>query len=517
MLTKNNGLTALLRAHAGRVYSVSTASLVAMTCVYSCATLVKANPLNPNSDAAAFVEQQVNQQQTMINTLADNMWHWAETRFEEQKSSQAMQDILIEHGFEVDVGVADMPTAFVARYRLGTASKHLSSASQVTGPVIAILAEMDALPGLSQGAVPHQSPIAGKAAGHACGHHLFGAGSLAAAIAVKNWLVLNKVNGEIRLYGTPAEEGGSGKVYMVREGLFNDVDAVLHWHPGGQNTTQPMTTLANKTAKFRFYGIASHAAAAPERGRSALDAVEAMNYMVNMMREHVPSDTRIHYVITNGGVAPNIVPEFAEVYYYLRTPTASNLPELWERLEQTAQAAALGTQTKVDWEIMSGVWSTLPNATLAKVTFDAMQRFGGIEYSPKEQTFAEELRPTLNKRAINQVGNEQIIQPFADKIYHATASTDVGDISWNVPTAGFVAATWVPGTAPHTWQAVAAGGMSIGHKGMHLASKTLALSAIQLFQQPALIEKAKIEWKTRVGNVKYQSQIGDRAPAITPK
>ncbi|ABG40040.1 amidohydrolase [Paraglaciecola sp. T6c] len=489
--------------------------LLATSYIYSSATLAAVNPLDPNGDAATFVEQQINQQQAMSNTLADNMWQWAETRFHEQKSSQAMQDILIEHGFEVDVGVAGMPTAFVARYRSDSASKHQRSASQ--GPVIAILAEMDALPGLSQGAVPHQAPIAGKAAGHACGHHLFGAGSLAAAIAVKNWLVLNKISGEIRLYGTPAEEGGSGKVYMVREGLFNDVDSVLHWHPGGQNTTQPMTTLANKTAKFRFHGIASHAAAAPERGRSALDAVEAMNYMVNMMREHVPSNTRIHYVITSGGEAPNIVPEFAEVYYFLRTPSAGELPELWQRLEQTAQAAALGTQTKVDWEIMSGVWSTLPNATLAKVTFDAMQRFGGITYSPKEQAFAEELRPTLSKRALNQVGNEQIIQPYTDDIYHATASTDVGDISWNVPTAGFVAATWVPGTAPHTWQAVAAGGMSIGHKGMHLASKTLALSAIRLFQQPALIEKAKAEWKTRVGNVRYQSQIGERAPAITPK
>jgi aminobenzoyl-glutamate utilization protein B len=228
----------------------------------------------------------------------------------------------------------------------------------------------------------------------------------------------------------------------------------------------------------------------------------------------VPSDTRIHYVITHGGGAPNVVPEFAEVYYYMRTPSAADLPALWARLEKTAQAAALGTETTVDWEIMSGVWSTLPNATLAKVTHEAMQAFGGIEYSQKEQEFADKIRPTLSKRAVRQIGNEQKIMPFTDDIYHATASTDVGDISWNVPTTGFVTATWVPGTAPHSWQAVAAGGMSIGYKGMQLASKTLALSAIRLFEQPQLIQEAKTEWRKHVGNVQYQSQIGNRTPAL---
>ncbi|GAC31547.1 aminobenzoyl-glutamate utilization protein B [Paraglaciecola polaris LMG 21857] len=452
--------------------------------------------------SGSYVAQDVTRHQALSNELAQNLWDWAETRFHEKKSSHAMQVILAEQGFKVDVGVADMPTAFVASY------------GSKDGPVIAILAEMDALPGLSQQAQPYKQSIDGKEAGHACGHHLFGAGSLAAALTVKNWLQQNNIQGQIRLYGTPAEEGGSGKVYMVREGLFSDVDTVLHWHPGGQNTTQPMSTLANKTAKFRFHGIASHAAAAPEQGRSALDAVEAMNYMVNMMREHVPADTRIHYIITHGGDAPNIVPEFAEVYYYLRTPSAADLPALWSRLEKTAQAAAMGTETQVDWEIMSGVWSTLPNATLAKVAHDAMDTFGGIKYSPQEQAFADVLRTTLSKRAVKQIGNEQNIMPYTDDIYHSTASTDVGDISWNVPTAGFVTATWVPGTAPHSWQAVAAGGMSIGYKGMHLASKTLALSAIRLFEQPDLIQQAKTEWRGRVGDVQYQSQIGDRSPIL---
>lgn len=491
MLRKNKQLNTVKHAPLW-----SRISIVAALCFSTWANLAAAQT------DSTFVEKDVTGHQALSRGLAQNMWDWAETRFHEQKSSQAMRKILIEQGFTVEVGVAGMPTAFVATY------------GSDDGPVIGILAEMDALPGLSQQAVPHKQAIEGKEAGHACGHHLFGAGSLSAALTVKNWLQQNNVKGQIRLYGTPAEEGGSGKVYMVRDGLFNDVDTVLHWHPGGQNTTQPMSTLANKTAKFRFHGIASHAAAAPERGRSALDAVEAMNYMVNMMREHVPSDTRIHYIITNGGSAPNVVPEFAEVYYYMRTPSAADLPALWSRLEKTAQAAALGTETTVDWEIMSGVWSTLPNATLAKVTHDAMRTFGGINYSPEEQKFADEIRPTLSKRALKQIGNEQKIAAFTDDIYHATASTDVGDISWNVPTAGFVTATWVPGTAPHSWQAVATGGMSIGYKGMQLASKTLALSAIRLFEQPELIQKAKIEWRERVGNVQYQSQIGDRSPAL---
>ncbi|WP_416304964.1 amidohydrolase [Neptunicella sp. SCSIO 80796] len=457
-------------------------------------------PLLAQSDAD-YVAQFVQQHQTRNIELAQNMWNWAEVRFHEDKSSQAMQQMLSAQGFTVHAGVAGMPTAFVASY--GS-----------TGPVIGILAEMDALPGLSQQATPQQQAIEGKQAGHACGHHLFGAGSVAAAITVKNWLEQNKINGQVRLYGTPAEEGGSGKVYMVRDGLFKDVDIVLHWHAGDRNNAQAMTTLANKTAKFRFHGIASHAAAAPELGRSALDAVEAMDYMVNMMREHVPSETRIHYVITNGGSVPNVVPEFAEVYYYLRTPSAADLPELWTRLEKTAQAAALGTGTTVEQEIMSGVWSVLPNSTLAKVTYDSMQHYGGLNYTSEEKQFADKIRPSLSKRAQKRIGAEQQIDPWTDEIYASSASTDVGDVSWNVPTVGFVTATWVPGTPPHSWQAVAAGGMSIGYKGMQLAIKTLALSAITLYQQPQLIEAAKQEWLQRKGDVQYQSQIGDRQPAL---
>ncbi len=453
------------------------------------------------ADDKAIVDGYFKELKAPAVNIAEHLWDWAETGFHEEKSSELMQQTLKDAGFTVQSGVAGMPTAFIASY--GN-----------TGPVIGILAEMDALPGLSQDAVPEHSPIEGKQAGHACGHHLFAGGSVTAAMAVKRWLEETGTPGQIRLYGTPAEEGGSGKVYMVREGLFKDVDTVFHWHAGPVNTADASSSLANKTAKFRFKGIAAHAAAMPERGRSALDAVEAMDYMVNMMREHVPSDTRIHYVITNGGQAPNVVPEFAEVYYYMRTPRAADLDELWTRLENTAKAAALGTGTEASWEIVSGVWDILPNVTLAKVMHDSMSEFGGIQYSADEQKFADEIRPTLGKQAQKMVGMEKMILPFSDEVKAGIASSDVGDVSWNVPTAGVLTATWVPGTAFHSWQAVASGGTSIGHKGMILAAETIALSAIKLYEDPALIEKAKEEFGQRKGDVEYYPQLGDRSPAL---
>ena len=265
--------------------------------------------------------------------IARTLWEYAEVGYQEQKSSALLQSVLAEEGFAIEAGVAGIPTAFVASYG-------------DTGPVIAILAEFDALPGINQDAVPMRSPIEGKGAGHACGHNLFGAGSVGAAIAVKHWLDETGSPGTIRLYGTPAEEGGSGKVYMVREGLFDDVDIALHWHAADENSAAAQTTLANRSAKFRFHGVSAHAAGAPEKARSALDGVEAFNHMVNMMREHVPQETRIHYVITAGGLAPNVVPDFAEVFYYVRNPEAAMVSEIWERLEQAALGAAQGTGTE---------------------------------------------------------------------------------------------------------------------------------------------------------------------------
>ena len=259
--------------------------------------------------------------------LARTIWEYAEVGYQETKSSGLLQQTLDGEGFSIEAGVAGIPTAFVASYGSGE-------------PVIAILAEYDALPGINQDALPTRLLIDEKTAGHACGHNLFAAGSIGAAIAIKHWLEETGASGTLRILGTPAEEGGSGKVYMVRDGLFDGVDIALHWHAGDRNSAAATTTLANRSAKFRFRGISAHAAAAPDKARSALDGVEAFNHMINLMREHVPQETRIHYVITSGGIAPNVVPDFAEVFYYVRHPEATMVNEIWARLETAAKGAA---------------------------------------------------------------------------------------------------------------------------------------------------------------------------------
>lgn len=430
---------------------------------------------------------------------AKQIWTYAEVGFQEYKSSELLQQTLKDAGFTVTNNVAGMPTAFVATFGGGK-------------PVIGILGEFDALPGVAQEAVPELKPIPGQVAGHACGHHLFGVASSAAALAVKEWLVANKRQGTVRFYGTPAEEGGSGKVYMVREGLFKDVDIVLHWHPSMANSASYGSSLANKTGKFRFYGVASHAAASPERGRSALDAVEAMDVMVNMLREHVPQETRIHYVITRGGEAPNVVPAFAEVYYYVRNPRRDNVKTIWERIEKAAQGAAMGTETRVEVEVTGGVHELLGNETLAKVMDANLRTVGGYTYTPEERAFAEKIQRTFTGQ-VPTLESTNIIGPLRQ--YDGSASTDVGDVSWVVPTVGLGTATWVPGTSAHSWQAVAAGGTTIGYKGMMMAAKAIALTAVDLFTTPATIDAAWKEFKTKTGpEFKYEALIGDRKPAL---
>ncbi|WP_177225812.1 amidohydrolase [Arsenicibacter rosenii] len=438
-------------------------------------------------------------------TIAHQIWDWAEVGYQEYKSSNLLQDELKKEGFTVQAGVAEIPTAFVATYGSGK-------------PVIAILAEYDALPGINQDASPERKPVEGKKAGHACGHHLFGTGSSAAAIAVKNWMQKTGQKGTIRLYGTPAEEGGSGKVYMVRAGLFSDVDVVLHWHPADSNGADGSTSLANIAGKFRFRGISAHAAASPERGRSALDGVESMNYMVNMMREHIPSDTRVHYVITKGGEAPNVVPDFAEVYYYARNKDRAIVQDVWKRIVKAAEGAALGTETKMDYEIIGGVYNLLPIETLGQLMHKNLSVVGGVSYTPEEEKFAEKIGESFGATfgSIKKPGEAATVSPFAMRNDAGGGSTDVGDVSWAVPTVGMRAATWVPGTAAHSWQAIAAGGTDIGTKGMMVAAKSLALTAIDLYKDPALIQKAREEWiKARGGlEYKYEALLGNRKPAL---
>ena len=433
--------------------------------------------------------------------VARQIWEWAEVGYQEEQSAELLKRELEAAGFAIESGVAGMPTAFVATYGSG-------------GPVIGLLAEYDALPGISQDAVPERKPIIDGGAGHACGHHLFGTGSVAAAIAVKEWLDETGHEGTIRLYGTPAEEGGAGKVYMVRNGLFDDVDVALHWHPGSRNSAQAGRSLANKSAKFRFSGYSAHAAGAPERGRSALDGVEAMNHMVNLMREHVPQETRIHYVITQGGFAPNVVPDFAEVYYYVRHPYAPTVLELFERVARAAEGAAMGTGTEMEYEVIHGLYDLVPNVALGQVMDANLRKVGGVEYTEAERAFARQIQATFEGGPSRPLGSEGEIVEFGVEGVGG-GSTDVGDISWVVPTAGLSTATWVPGTSAHSWQAVAAGGTDIGTKGMMVAAKTLALTMIDLFQSPDVIAAAWEELTERRGaDFEYTALLGDRPPPL---
>ena len=431
--------------------------------------------------------------------MALQIWDFAEVGYKEVKSSALLQKTLQENGFTVESGIAGMPTAFVATYGSGK-------------PVIAILAEFDALPGLSQTNAPEKTS-AGKDAGHACGHHLFGVGSVAAGISIKKLIEEKKFTGTIKVFGCPAEEGGSGKVYLVRAGLFKDVDVAIHWHPGNDNGVTMTSALANMSAKFRFRGISAHAAASPERGRSSLDGVEAMDHMVNMMREHIPQETRIHYVITNGGKAPNVIPDFAEVYYYVRHPKRDQVQSIFNRVVNAANGAALGTETKMEYEIIGGTHDLLLNKTLAEIMQKNLEKTGGIQYTVAEVDFGNKIQSTFGFPA-PPITNAALIKPLKIEMDAGGGSTDVGDVSYAVPTVGLRTATWVPGTAAHSWQAVACGGTEIGTKGMIVSAKTMAMTAIDLFLHPEMIQKANEEFKQMIGTYQYKALLGDRKPAL---
>ena len=462
------------------------------------ATLAGVIGLQAQEDHATLISE-IDSKKDIYSDIAQTIWQEAEMGYLEFKSSALLKKTLENQGFSIQNGVAEIPTAFVAEYGSGA-------------PVIAILAEYDALPGLSQQAVPEKKS-AGKAAGHACGHHLFGTASTAAAIAAKNWLAAEGGSGTVRLIGCPAEEGGGAKVYMVRAGLFDDVDVALHWHPSSQNAASAGAALANKSAKFRFHGVSAHAAGAPQMGRSALDGVEAMNAMVNMMREHIPEKARIHYVITSGGKAPNVVPDFAEVYYYARHNRRDVVIDIFERIVKAAEGAALGTGTNMEYEMINGVHELLPNLTLQKKMHDNLSKVGGMNYTEDELVFANAIAKSLGYEAANTTV-AAMVQPYKTEA-KAYGSTDVGDVSFAVPTVGMNAATWVPGTAAHSWQAVAAGGTSIGHKGMIIAAKTLAMTTVDLLKDPELVARAQAEFIDRRGDdFEYIPLLGDRKPPL---
>jgi aminobenzoyl-glutamate utilization protein B len=427
--------------------------------------------------------------------VSKEIWGFAELGYHENKSSTLLQDQLKKAGFAIQAGVADEPTAFVASYGSGK-------------PVIAILGEFDALPGLSQQAVATREPVVNGAPGHGCGHNLLGSGAALAAVAVKDYMVEHHTAGTLRYYGTPAEEGGSGKIYMVRAGLFKDVDVVLQWHPADRNAVANGGALAVTSARFTFHGVAAHAAMAPDRGRSALDAVMLMGNGIEFLREHVPSNTRIHYVITKGGVAPNVVPDLAEMDLMARNPYNETLDGIWARIVKIANGAAMMTDTTVEIRNIGSDANIIPNDALAPVAQKNLELVGGYKMDAAQTEFALALQKTLPPGGALNLNQTDIIQPLRPFDPNApSASTDVGDVSWNVPTIGFSAATFVPGVAAHTWQAAASAGTSIGQDGMVIASKALALTALDLFTTPSLVAAAQADFHKQLEGKTYESAI----------
>ena len=434
--------------------------------------------------------------------LQKTIWANPELGFLETNSSGLLKQHLREYGFTIEEGVAGMPTAFVATYGSGK-------------PVIGLLAEFDALPGLSQDTVPFRKPLKENGVGHGCGHNTFGVASSAAAVSLSKWLAANKQSGTIKVYGSPAEEGGAGKVYLVREGLFDGVDVVLDWHPSSENAVSTNGGTAMVMVDYKFYGRPAHAAGNPWKGRSALDAVEALDYMVNLLREHVPTSSRIHYVIPEGGIAPNVVPEYARVSYYIRSPKRDILNTLTEWIDSAAVGAAKGTQTRVEKELIAGTYERLHNKTLSKVIQKNLETVGGVIYDEHERKFAEQLiRATGNPDSIINFAAK--VQPLAEFPEEGSGgSSDVGDVSWVVPLASFGAATFIPGSPGHSWQNVAADGTTIGTKGLLNASRVFALTAIDLLTDSKLLQAVKDEFKQSTGpDFKYIPLLGDRKPAL---
>ena len=432
--------------------------------------------------------------------LSRIIWEAAEVGYKEHKSSALLKEELRKNGFRIEENIAGIPTAFTATYGEGQ-------------PVIGILGEYDALPGLSQSDKPEKQPVTAGAPGHGCGHNLLGAASTFAAVTIKEYLQESRRRGTIKFFGTPAEEGGGGKIYMIRAGAFKNVDAVLAWHPSDENGASLKTSQANIAARFRFHGKAAHAAIAPEMGRSALDGLLLFSHAIELMREHVPEATRIHYVITKGGDAPNIVPDIAESYLYLRYPGMVILDGIWTRILKAAEGAAMATETKFELELVNSVYNTLPNDTLAALADKQLHRLGGIRYTPEETRFAEQLRKSLTGD-LPPIDNAMSIAKPENG--HGNNSTDLADVSWTVPTTEVSIATNVPGAPLHSWQSTACAGSSIGRQGMVLAAKTLTLMAINLYETPAQLEAARKDFDKRRAGHAYRSRLPqDAKPPLT--
>ncbi len=457
------------------------------------------------------LKQWVDREQESLIALSDEVWGLAETAMREKASAEALASALESDGFTVVRGVAGMPTAFMASYGQGK-------------PVIAVLGEYDALPGLNQARESEQKAQQKGAPGHGCGHNLLGAAGVGAVRAVKAAMEEGSFTGTIRYYGCPAEETGVGKAFMVRAGLFEDVDIALTWHPGGANYVKLSSNQAVNSVKFRFTGRTAHAAGDPWNGRSALDAVELMNVGANFLREHIITDARIHYVITDGGLAPNIVPEKAEVWYFVRAPQRFQVDEIYGRLVNIAKGAALMTETAMEIEFLSGIYNTLPNEIIAHVMHDKLLEVGPPAFTDQDQDFANKMSQSISakekEQTLQRYGSDAVaklkhkylcdivLEPFGQGQVMG-GSTDVAEVSWVTPTGEMYTACCPLGVPGHSWQITASSGTGIGHRGMLAAAKVLALTAVEFFQNEELIEKALAEFQDKTKDNPYKSPLPD--------
>ena len=445
--------------------------------------------------------------------LADRIWEMPELNFQEHRSVAEHVAMLKEEGFRVSEGICGIPTAVMGEAGEG-------------GPVIAILGEYDALPGLSNEAgVAEHRPLPGDGSGHACGHNLLGAGAMLAAAAVKDWLAERGLPGRVRYYGCPAEEGGAAKTFMVRDGAFSDVDIAISWHPAPLSGVNEAYSLAILLLDFHFTGRASHAAAAPHLGRSALDAAELMNVGVNYMREHMTSDARIHYAYLDaGGIAPNVVQAKTTVRYLVRAPELPELEELANRVRRIAEGAALMTETTVTSNVVSAMSNLLGNAPLERTMFANFERLGPPEWDEADRAFAEQIRATVRAdditSAFRRFGIPETASPLCDAIVPLGAvgakmvgSTDVGDVSWAVPTVQARGATYAIGTPGHSWQLTAQGKTPAAHKGMLHVAKVMAGTAADVLSDPALLQAAKADHQARLAKTPFVSPL---PPGLQP-
>ncbi|QCJ41185.1 amidohydrolase [Bacillus sp. S3] len=453
------------------------------------------------------------EKKTTFTTISDKIWAKPELHFKEKYAVSVMEEALKAEGFAVEKNVANLETAIMGSFGSGAT-------------VIAFLGEYDALPFLSQeGGKAEFSPIEENGNGHGCGHNLLGAGGFAAAVAAKEYVEKTNAPFTIRFYGCPAEENGSGKAYMAKHGVFDDVDMAITWHPMSNNTTWNITSLTNYAATFKFTGKSAHAAAAPHLGRSALDAVELMNVGVNYLREHIIQEARIHYAVTHsGGTSPNVVQPYAEVSYLIRAPKKQQVVDIHKRVQKIAQGAALMTETTFEEHFDGAASDLIPNTTLAKVMQQQFDEAPALQFSEEDFTFAEQIYQSLDdesKASANMnlsseqkelIGNKrlcELVLPLSPEIM-LYGSTDVADVSWKTPTVQCTTACFVLGTPLHTWQAVAVGNTPIGHKGMLYAADIMARTAISCMENPTIIEEAKQELKTRLKGEKYVSLIPEK-------